>query len=955
MLNKLNALQSLLLSLKYDIICITETWLGDKILDSVIIGNAPYSIVRSDRNSRRGGGSCIIIANYLYFKVVCNSNLYEANIVCIDLIEAHTTKFVRIINVYCPPSFKNTKNCTNYTDFIDYLSELSASDSSLIILGDFNAPKIQWNSTQTDTNHTPNSHENTLIDFAHQHKLTQLVNFPTRGVHILDLLFTNNEENINSLTKLFRFGTYKTSDHDSFSFAININTCTTQQNSSKQQQPAYRFDRADYSLLNHHFMSIDWVGTFAGCVASIPNQLYDPLSHLNALYDTFCHIICDAIEKYVPVQPNNNATAHLLPQHIKSLYDYRIKLWNDRNRNIKKFNRCTEKINKEISKFMKYKERKNLAKTKTKFDYVRAFIKSKQKRIPTLNFNNRTFYTDIEKSNSFAETFQTIFNHASLCTNDISHKIITEKIDQLVIYPYEVHKYLKSLCSKVNVSPDHIPEIFLKRCANSLCYPLTYIFQFISMTALIPDSWKRSVIVPIPKVPNSSNPMDYRPISLLCPTSKVFEKILFTELTKFFTRNDLIPKCQHGFQSKKSVTTSLIETFEDLSIAHEKAHSTDIIYFDLSKAFDSVPINRLITKLNSYGISGAILKLISNYLSNRSYSVKVGQIFSNQKQIPSGVPQGSVCGPLLFISYIADLPKVCNVEGVTIKLFADDLKIYRSSKNPDSISTPLQEFIDKFSAYCSTNGLSVNSKKCEVLHLGNKNKNHTYSLLGNHIKTVDKNQCVRDLGLHFTSNLTWERHIDIISKKSRRVSFAILKSIKFSDMEIMLNLYKIYVRPILEFATNIFNPYLIKDINKLEKIQKVFLEIMFKRFNPNIFKQNPFAPLPPYNELLFIFHLESLELRRLKSDLSLFHKHLHGNVKINCYNSYTFQESITRGEKYKIIPNNCKTMIRHNAFFVRTSRLYSKLPVEMRNCDVKSFKHQLDCTDCLNKFLKCKI
>ena len=466
------------------------------------------------------------------------------------------------------------------------------------------------------------------------------------------------------------------------------------------------------------------------------------------------------------------------------------------------------------------------------------------------------------------------------------------------------------------------------------------------MSNSIPSIWKKSIIAPIPKVVNSPNAIEHRPISLLCPISKIFEKIIFTKLTEFLEQKQIIPSYQHGFQRKKSVI---------LSLGHENNHTTDILYFDLSKAFDSVPISRLIAKLSSFGVQGPLLQLISCYLSNRSYTVRVGQFYSQEKSVPSGVPQGSVGGPILFVAYISDLTKLCKVEGVKIKLFADDLKPYSTNKTPDDIHKPLQEFIVKFTDYCNTNGLSINPKKCNVLYIGNKNKQLSYTLLDSTIKTVEQNQPVRDLGLYFTSDLKWEKHNEIILKKARRISFAILKSIKYSNIPILSNLFKVYVRPILDFATNVFNPYLVKDINKLEKIQKDFLRIIYKRSNRKLFEENPLTQLPSYQELLFLTNLESLELRRLKSDLILFRKYLHGHTKIECFKSYTCRETITRGEKYKITPNICKTIIRHNSFFVRTSRIYSKLDSNIRNCDPKLFKLKIDTYPSLNKFCKCKI
>ena len=140
-----------------------------------------------------------------------------------------------------------------------------------------------------------------------------------------------------------------------------------------------------------------------------------------------------------------------------------------------------------------------------------------------------------------------------------------------------------------NASPDSIPEIFLKKCCLSLASPILLLFQHIIMIKTIPRLWKNAIITPIPKIVNSPHPIDYRPISLLCPISKVFEKIIFSKISSFLEENNVIPKCQHGFQRKKSVVSQLIETYEDLMCAHDKNLITDVVYFDLAKAFDSVP------------------------------------------------------------------------------------------------------------------------------------------------------------------------------------------------------------------------------------------------------------------------------------------------------------------------------------------------------------------------------
>ena len=952
LLNKINALNILLSSANYDIICITETWLGGKVIDSLLLNNSQYTLIRCDRDSRRGGGVCFFIANHISYKIVSKSSIHNVDLVCVDIFDIYSLKTLRLINIYCPPNFRNIDM---YTEFLDYLSDLSIIDFSVVIVGDFNVPNICRQSSSQ--HYSSSATERAISDFIHSHQLTQHVNFPTRHNNILDLLFTNVycNENLKSISALPPFGTDKQSDHNAFEFTLSIGHSAVEKNPS----PRRNFYKANYSHINSYFASLDWNLIFTQCYNAehvSENKAHNASDFLNCMYSTFMHVVHEAIELFVPLHTPKHMYFHL-PKHIQSLYDYRVQLWRDKNTDKAKLLRCSQKLNKEIRKFHKNRERKNLTTTdlKTKFKYCSSFLKTKSKQIPTLTYESKLVFTEKGKSNALANTFKSIFNNQFYESSDIKCEPNGETLEFIPINPSIVCTLLKKLHLDYNDSPDQIPEIFLQKCCSSLCWPLTFLFQYALMSSKIPDIWKKSIISPIPKINSPSNPLDFRPVSLLCPTSKVFEKIIFTKLAAFLERKNIIPKCQHGFRKKMSVTTNLIETYEDISLATDIGLLTDVIYFDLAKAFDTVPTSRLVKKLSTFGVKGPLLSLIEYYLSNRTFTVRVGKTFSEETPVLSGVPQGSVSGPILFIAYISDLPLYCETNNVTIKLFADDLKAYSSSHSADSLNVPLQNFIDKFIKYCELNGLTIAMNKCEVLHIGNKNKRLPYSILNNNIKKTQANQPVRDLGLYFTADLKWHTHIDITSKKARRISFAILKAIQYSSPEILINLFKVYVRPIIEFASNVCNPYLLKDINKLEKIQKDFLKIVHKRVNFKIYKNNPLSSLSTYNELLFIYQLESLEQRRLKSDLILFHKHLNGNAKINNQTSYTVRESNTRGEKYKIFPNVCKTIARHNAFFVRTSRIYSKLPIEVRNCnDSMAFKSNLD-QFCFTKYLKCTL
>jgi ribonuclease P/MRP protein subunit RPP40 len=311
------------------------------------------------------------------------------------------------------------------------------------------------------------------------------------------------------------------------------------------------------------------------------------------------------------------------------------------------------------------------------------------------------------------------------------------------------------------------------------------------------------------------------------------EELIYRKLLCHLESNGILPNCQHGFREKHSVTTQLLSVIDDLSLAIENKQCVDIIYFDMQKAFDTVPHSRLLDKLSNFGIDGPLHKWLSDYLLDRKFHVQVNSTLSEEKNIKNGVPQGSILGPLLFIAYISDLPDFCQTENVKLKLFADDLKAYHISKPNPEFHIPLQNFIDKLAEYCSINGLRIAVQKCSTLHLGNKNPSHNYSHNNTLIPNIPKGESVRDLGIHFTADLKWNAHINIITKKSRRISYALLKSLKSNDPKFLVQMFKSYILPILEFSSPVFNPYYAKDINALEKIQRDFVKLVNSTTNLN--------------------------------------------------------------------------------------------------------------------------
>ena len=265
---------------------------------------------------------------------------------------------------------------------------------------------------------------------------------------------------------------------------------------------------------------------------------------------------------------------------------------------------------------------------------------------------------------------------------------------------------------------------------------MSHLFKLSLQSGTIPDIWTKANVTPIFKKKGSPNDTgNYRPISLTCVLCKVLESIISDKIRDFL--QDKFFSGQHGFVKQKSTVSQLLESMSDWIGALEGKSSVDILYIDIAKAFDTVSHQKLLTKLKYYGITGSLLKWVEAFLSGRSQRVMIDGRSSDWANVSSGVPQGSILGPLLFLIYINDLPSF--IENCTVKLFADDCKLYLALKR-DTKETDRDLFqadIDKVSEWASKNQLNIAFSKCVIMHLGNKNPCFSYTLNEVQIPAVD--------------------------------------------------------------------------------------------------------------------------------------------------------------------------------------------------------------------------
>jgi hypothetical protein len=401
--------------------------------------------------------------------------------------------------------------------------------------------------------------------------------------------------------------------------------------------------------------------------------------------------------------------------------------------------------------------------------------------------------------------------------------------------------------------------------------------------------------------------------------------------------NKLLAINQYGFLPKRSTVCQLLDCCNDWFQSFENTNNNtqiDVIYLDYAKAFDSVVYSKLLSKLKTMEISGLVLNWIHNFLTDRTQCVRIGSNLSGCSNVISGVPQGSVLGPLLFLIFINDVTLV-NPNSTT-KLFADDLKLYIVATGIASQSL-MQSYLDDISQWSDLWQLTLSPSKCTILSIGKNPVDYSYTLNGAEIKRVTS---MTDLGVIIDSKLTFDEHISHICTTAKQRSALILKSFCSRDPFLLFRAFSTFVRPLLEYASCVWNPYSVGHIEKIESVQKSFTKRLFSLTSLS------------YLDRLASLNVSSLELRRLHSDLVMYFKIINSYIDVDVEQYFTLSHNTqTRGHNFKLIKSFSHTDKVKNQFKLRAIDIWNSLPYNIVNThSVSSFKHLLREYD-LNQFL----
>ena len=899
-----------------DIIAGTESWLTDNYSNNEVFDTDTYSIFRKDRTNRKGGGVFLAIRHCL--NPVSQPDLDSDSEIVWAKLDIPGLKNVFVCSFYKP----NENDQKSIDELEKSLSKIPRT-SHIWALGDFNLPNIDWQTEQIIPNCPCPSVYESLVTTIHDFGLEQVVKEPTRGKNILDLFLLNQPSLVHSTQILPPLGT---GDHDIVYHELKINLKRRQQ----KPRPIKLYKKTDWTGFREEMR--DYQNVYHSQVAG---------SDTNTKWTEFKKTLNNMTEKFIPTKfCKPKESQPWVTREIKRQMNKRDKLYakikqNRSNPNLKeKFKALKHIIQKKLRQsYNSYIESIITDQQETTSEFKRpnkrlfTFIKqqkSDSKEINCLKSNGINYTDPVEKANILNNQFQSVFTKlVPLKLRHLVNLILPRKLSfpvmpSITVTASGVAKQLSKLNPGKAAGPDNLTSRILKELHNEIAPILTDIYNTSLSEGTVPKDWKNAYVTPVYKKGPKSKPENYRPISLTCICCKIIEHIITSNVMAHLDKNNLLFHNQHGFRSRVSCETQLIQFTQDLYDTLNDKGQADVIVMDFSKAFDKVDHQRLLLKLHRLGINHGVITWIRSFLSDRSQCVVLDGEKSDACPVLSGVPQGSVLGPCLFLMYINDMPETINSN---IRLFADDTIMYLTITN-QSDCLDLQNDLSKLEAWESEWLMAFNPEKCEVIRITKKHSPIIFDYKLHNIK-LKTTKNAKYLGLLISDDLTWTKHINQTTAKGNNTLKFIKRNIQTHNTKIKETAYKTYVRPLLEYSSSVWDPWQNKYIKQLEMVQHRAARYIL----------NDYASTSSVTTMLKNLGLPSLQTRRKISSLVMLYKIQSGQVRI------TLPPYITPSIRNRLSIPYSRINAHLYSFFPRTARLWNNLPPDLTNCpDLETFR-----------------
>lgn len=916
-----------------DVVLLTETWLSDKHLNQEILSHN-YHIFRTDRKCKVGGGVLVALKDSSFddVKQVAIDQFPDLEIVCVECSSSKDPPTL-VVCCYRPPN-STRKWLLSFKELLDWANRVY---KKIIISGDFNLPKISWSEAAV----IPSGDSETFFcDSLTDLYFSQLIYIPTRDQNILDLLITNIPEKIANIevTDPTQYGLFSDHNYVLFDYTGRDAFC------HKINRTVYDYKRADFEGMNRALETsqFDWMthdstsdinddwASWRDNFLTIAN-IHIPQKTIKGRHNPpwITGEILNVLKKKETLRRKLRrsiaAQAEAIMNKYKTLRSTAKKLIKDSREHY--FASLSESLYSNPKRFWSF------FKTSTKTDRIPT-----QVSIATDTSSRISSSSAVDNANLFNRYFNSVFLEDSGDTYSPLPLLSNETITEIILEPSEVYSALYNLNPSKASGPDKITTRVLKECASSITPSLTHLFNKSLNTGNLPTEWKLSDVIPLHKKGDKSYVENYRPISLLCVVSKVLERCIYNRLVERIQA--MISDKQYGFMRGKSCAGQLLSVLDHVGKSLDIGQQTDILYLDIAKAFDTVDHKLLLQKLRQFGLEGKILNWFSNYLSGRQQRVLVHGATSDPLAVTSGVPQGSILGPLLFSLYINDLPSSISSASVNTSLFADDTKCF-STIESHADALVLSNEVKNVENWAQDWRVKFNADKCKVLSVTRKHN----PIVAKYVvddRAVQHVSSQKDLGVTISSDLSWNIHIhEQVTKANRLLGMVKRSTAQISDVNTRRTLYLTLVRSNLAYACQVWSPQNVVMCSELEKIQRRATKyIMTLPFDTDVaYKERLLAlnmlPLSYWHEFLDVLFLFKTTRGLIANDLEF------SNLTNNQHHVMNLRSHSTTLITYHI--PKTKTLCQQNSYAVRVSRIWNTLPDEVRLPDISlhSFKRLL--------------
>ena len=720
LLNKLEDLKAVCADVKPDFILINETWAnGD--LDKAFFNLPGYEIVaRNDRRDTSQGigggllvyGSLDVVGNVTEFSCHDLDNFNQCSAIKIQLQGRKSLVLVLLYrphHIYKDTVVQDHATVENNEKLCELLHKIP---KPYIVVGDLNYSQINWDVM------SHNSACEKFVTSVQDNFLSQHIDFPT---HVSgtqpDVVLSSLEDLILNVEEQPNLGK---SDHSMIMLTVagSLPTNTT-------CEMVKDWKNANIPLLREELSKMNWV-----------TQL-DSLNTLQS-WDSIKGSIQEAENKSVPLKRRRISTRPLwMQQNVMRVIRKKRRLWETyrRSKDYEEY-QAYQKVQKEARMLVRRAKRnfeKKLAKEakrkpKLFYSYLKSRTSNKQSVGP-LKTGEKMVSDNTGMADILNNFFTSVFTVENPNIPEPTNLNVPELLTDVNFPSCGIKEKLLALKPGSAHGPDKVSCRTLKEVADILCLPLSIVFRRSMDEGVVPEDWRKANITPIFKGGSKMVPGNYRPVSLTCVICKVMESIIKEDMVHHLTTHSLIRLSQHGFMKSKSCQTNLLEYLDTLTRLVDEGHDVDVIYLDFAKAFDKVPHCRLLCKLEAHGISGKVSLWIGSWLTGRQQRVVLNGEASSWMPVTSGVPQGSVLGPICFIIFINDLDEVLQLVDGFVYKFADDTKYARVIRDEADRIT-MQKDIDRLMEWAELWQMDFNAKKCKIMHVGSSNPSYSYTMGG---------------------------------------------------------------------------------------------------------------------------------------------------------------------------------------------------------------------------------